>query len=46
MFTFVVGVIYENEAYDRTLEIRKLAPQRKKEYRLVGIAFSGHFLIF
>ena len=30
MFTFVVGVIYENEAYDKTLEIRKLAPSKEK----------------
>ena len=28
MFTFVVGVIYENEAGDKTIEIRKLAPSK------------------
>ena len=30
MFTFVVGVIYENEAGDKTIEIRKLAPSKGK----------------
>ena len=30
LFTFVCGVIYENEASDKTLEIRKLAPSKEK----------------
>ena len=30
MFTFVGGVIYENEAYDKTLQITKLAPSKEK----------------
>ena len=31
MFTFVGGVIYENEAYDKTLQITKLAPPSKEK---------------
>ena len=30
MCTYVGGVIYENEAFDKTLEIRKLAPSKEK----------------
>lgn len=30
MFTYVSGVIYENEAFDKSLEIRKLAPSKEK----------------
>ena len=30
MFTYILGVIYENEAFDKSLEIRKLAPSKEK----------------
>ena len=30
MFTYASGVIYENEAFDKSLEIRKLAPSKEK----------------
>ena len=30
MFTYILGVIYENEAFDKSLEIRKLAPSMEK----------------
>ena len=30
MFRYILGVIYENEAFDKSLEIRKLAPSKEK----------------
>ena len=46
MFTFVGGVIYENEAYDKTLELRKLAPSKEKRISPDGNCLLVLFLIF
>ena len=44
MCTYVGGVIYENEAFDKTLEIRKLAPSKKSEYLPMATVSSVLYL--